>query len=95
MNKYEVILSSRYKTSLKKFSRHKHFDKDLLEKVVKFISTGEKLPSIYKDHQLIGIMKDYRECHVKNDLLLVYQKHEEVLILLLIDIGSHSSLFKK
>ncbi len=95
MNKYEVILSSRYKTSLKRFSRHKHFDKNLLEKVVNLIASGEKLSSNYKDHQLIGSLQDYRECHVKNDLLLVYQKYEDVLILLLVDIGSHSSLFKK
>ena len=38
-------------------------------------------------------MNGLRECHVKNDLLLVYQIKKQKLILLLIDLGSHQDVF--
>lgn len=57
------------------------------------LASGKKLDARYLDHQLSGELEDYRECHIKNDLLLVYQKHDNILILLLVDIGSHSQLF--
>lgn len=94
MTKYSIVLTSRYKKSLKRFLRNKDFSLDKLEKVVKKLSESEKLDLRHKDHQLIGSLKDFRECHIQNDILLVYQKHDDVLILLLVDIGSHSSLFK-
>jgi mRNA interferase YafQ len=50
-----------------------------------------KLVEKYKDHQLIGKMKDFRECHIKPDLLLIYMIEDETLKL--VDIGSHSELF--
>ena len=50
-----------------------------------------KLADKYKDHQLKGNMKEFRECHIKPDLLLVYMIDENVLKL--VDIGSHSELF--
>jgi len=52
---------------------------------------ANKLVEKYKDHQLVGQMKDYRECHIKPDLLLVYMIEDETLKL--VDIGSHSELF--
>ena len=36
-----------------------------------------------------------RECHIRPDWLLVYKKIETKLLLILIDTGSHSYLFKK
>lgn len=35
----------------------------------------QPLPTKYKDHQLTGNLKDFRECHIKPDLLLVYRYH--------------------
>ncbi|MBX2670484.1 type II toxin-antitoxin system YafQ family toxin, partial [Campylobacter jejuni] len=35
----------------------------------------------------------FRECHIQQDLLLVYQKQDDKLILYLLRIGSHSELF--
>lgn len=53
----------------------------------------DPLPAQYRDHQLTGSLKDYRECHVRSDILLVYQIHQNELVLLLVDIDSHSDLF--
>lgn len=55
--------------------------------------SGKKIPENYKDHQLKGELKEYRECHIRGDVLIVYKKEGKLLIITLINIGSHSYLF--
>jgi mRNA interferase YafQ len=54
---------------------------------------GIELEKKYKDHQLKGNMKEFRECHIKPDLLLMYGIIDDVLEL--VNIGSHNEIFKK
>jgi mRNA interferase YafQ len=91
---YEIAITKRYKTSLKRVSQHRNFSRAELDKVVTLLCEGKKLPAKYKDHQLSGTLIDYRECHIKNDLLLMYQIDNNVLVLVLVDIGNHSTLFR-
>ena len=91
--KYRIFTTKGYRSSYKRISRHRHFDVELTNKIINQLANGESLSPEYKDHQLTGSLKESRECHIKNDLLLVYQKQDDVLILSLIDIGTHSSLF--
>jgi len=62
---------------------------DVLFKLLNDIELEDK----YKDHQLKGGLKDFRECHIKPDLLLMYIIIDNVLEL--VNIGSHSEIFKK
>lgn len=81
----------------------KKFDKDLkilvkndlklLYKVVGNLATEQPLAPKYKDHPLKGALKDFRECHLKPDLLLVYQIKKPKNTLFLVRLGSHSELF--
>ncbi|GAA6827399.1 type II toxin-antitoxin system mRNA interferase toxin, HP0892 family [Helicobacter pylori] len=48
------------------------FDLKLLYKVVENLAKEQPLDPKYKDHPLKGALKDFRECHLKPDLLLVY-----------------------
>ncbi len=64
-----------------------------IENVVSQLAAGEKLATNYRDHQLQGELSAYRECHIRGDLLLLYQVIDKELVLVLIDIGSHSQLF--
>jgi len=61
--------------------------------VIDSLAFGVNLPTLYKDHKLSGKLSDCRECHIKGDLLLIYKIEKENLILILVDIGSHSQLF--
>lgn len=45
----------------------------------------------YRDHALTGDRKDHRDCHVKPDLVLIYQK-PDADSLRLVRLGSHSEL---
>jgi mRNA interferase YafQ len=61
--------------------------------IVDLLASGKNLPIQYKNHKLGGELSDCQECHVKGDLLLIYKVEKENLILILVDIGSHSQLF--
>lgn len=64
-----------------------------LREVVDLLASGARLPINYRDHALRGNMKETRECHIQGDLLLIYTVEEDILVLTLLDIGSHSYLF--
>lgn len=51
----------------------------------------EPMADKYRDHQLTGNLKAYRECHIKPDILLMYQiENNEVK---LVRLGTHAELF--
>jgi mRNA interferase YafQ len=64
----------------------------LLSQVVALLADDKTLPEKNRDHELIGSWQDHRECHIKPDLLLIYQKYSDILRL--VRLGSHSELFK-
>ena len=49
------------------------------------------LPVRLRDHPLSGDWKDYRECHLAPDWLLIYKVTDETLYLA--RTGTHSDLF--
>ena len=66
-----------------------------LEKVISLLKTGQPLPHIYKDHPLSGEWKNYRDCHIRPDWILIYRLIENTPpILELVRTGTHSDLFK-
>ncbi|MBD5164367.1 type II toxin-antitoxin system YafQ family toxin [Helicobacter sp.] len=67
------------------------FDDTPLQEVIVRLQTNNPLPQKYKNHQLKGIYKDFKECHIKPDILLLYQIKDCKLFL--IRLGSHSDLF--
>lgn len=74
--------------------RHKDFDRAKLEALVNLLEKGEALDRRYKDHELKGEYVVVRECHIQGDILLLYRKEKNVLVLILINLGSHSYLFE-
>jgi mRNA interferase YafQ len=63
-----------------------------LKPVIVALATDQPLAAKYRDHELNGDWKGYRECHVKPDLLLIYRKVYDDM-LRLARLGSHSALF--
>ena len=90
---YKIRFSNQYKKSIRKLAKTAHFPLCELEKVIDNLKNGIQIAEKYRDHKLSGELKKYRECHIRPDLLLVYQIRDEELVLLLLDIGSHSHLF--
>lgn len=92
--KYEVKFTTQFKKDLK-LAKKQNKDIEKLFEVVELLANGEKLDFKYKDHDLSGNYKVTRECHIEPDWLLVYEYQNDVLVLMLYRLGSHSELFKK
>ena len=61
--------------------------------IIRMLADDKPLPEKYCDHQLSGKWKDFRECHVAPDWLLVYRKTDSgELLLILTRLASHSDL---
>ena len=92
---YRAVETTRFRKSLKKVSQYRNFDRRELERVVDLLCAGRQLEIHHQDHELKGKYAGIRECHIKNDLLLMYQKKQNIFVLLLVDIGTHPYLFGK
>ena len=88
---YEIIITGRFKKSLKR-AKKRGLDISLLQEVVYRLQNDIKLEEKYHDHDLKGNFDGFRECHIQPDWLLIYLKEADVLTLTLVDTGSHSDL---
>lgn len=82
-----------------KIKTSKDFDRDIrkiklttnLVEVLACLSRNEVLPTKYKDHALTGNWAGWRDCHIANDLVLIYRTDDETLYLA--RLNSHSEVF--
>lgn len=89
---YVIKTTSQFRKSYR-LAVKRGLDVSLLEKVVNKLKDGIALDEKYRDHQLSGSMRLFRECHIQSDWLLVYLRQDSVLTLTLVDTGTHSDLF--
>lgn len=87
--KYKIEYSTAFKKALKKLNKK---DIDKVFNIVEKLANGEKLDIKFKDHALKGDYLGYRDCHIKPDLVLIYKKQDDRLILTCVELGSHSEL---
>jgi len=92
--KYEVKFTNQFKKDLK-LAKKQNKDLDKLFEVVNILANDGTLDARYRDHDLSGNYKGTRECHIEPDWLLVYEIRDEVLVLMLYRLGTHSELFRK
>ena len=71
--------------------RHRADLDERMASVVYALASDAPLEPRLHDHALSGPWADFRDCHVKPDLVLIYQKAEPG-ILRLVRIGSHVEL---
>jgi mRNA interferase YafQ len=67
---------------------------EVFEMVVEQLALGNKLENQFRDHRLTGNLKDFRECHLAPDILLLYQIDNGLLLLTLVSVGNHAQLFR-
>lgn len=88
----KVVWTTQFKKDYKRAKKQGQPLEELKTVVTKLIR-GERLAPKHKDHPLKGsLKKDYRECHIKPDWLLIYRIEEDALVL--VRNGTHSDLFK-
>lgn len=64
-----------------------------LDHVIRLLASEKKLEPKFKDHELSGNWKGFRECHIQPNWLLIYQDQNRNLVLILVRTGSHSDLY--
>ncbi len=89
---YELVLTGKFKKSLK-LAKKRGLDIGLLDSVVDKLLHGVPLEEKFKDHELKGKYKGFRECHIQPDWLLLYLLEDDILVLTLVDTGTHTDLF--
>lgn len=66
-----------------------------LDVVLTHLANHGVAPANTGPHPLKGNLKGYMECHIEPDWLLVWKEYRKQLIMVLVDTGTHSELFKK
>ena len=89
----KLVQSSRFKKDLKRY-QHKNKQKEHLETILDLLKEGKAIPAKYKPHLLKGEWEGYTECHVENDLLLIWIDPNTNEIIL-IRFGTHAELYGK
>ena len=91
--KYEGKFTNQFKKDLK-LAKKQGKDTEKLFEVIEKLANGEPLAEKYHDHGLTGNYRGCRECHIQPDWLLVYEVLDDILVLMLYRVGSHSELFR-
>lgn len=89
---YKIKFTGQFKKELK-LAKKQGKDINKLFKIVDILAEKKVLDIKYKDHALISNYKGFRECHIELDWLLIYKYYDDILVLSLSRLGSHSELF--
>ena len=92
---YQIVTSTKFLKDLKLLKKRSEKDFHLLQQLINVLAEdGHKgLGKNHKPHKLSGNYKGYWECHVKPDLLLIWDENEQINLLELVRTGSHADLF--
>lgn len=89
----KLVMTSRFKKDYKRLKRSGQYQMEKLLYVLDLLCAEQPLPAQYRDHTLTGNFRDFRECHIAPDWLLIYQINQSELILTASRTGSHAELF--
>ena len=92
---FEIVASTKFLKDLKLLKKRSLNDFQLLQNVITILANKGHmgLDKKHKAHKLSGSYKGYWECHVKPDLLLIWDENEQINLLELVRTGTHSDLF--
>jgi mRNA interferase YafQ len=91
----EIQKSHQFKKDFKREinnAQHKNLLREF-EMLIQLLQTESPLPPRYRLHRLKGEYLGYLECHLRPDLLMIFQV-KDGKVLQLVRLGSHSELFK-
>lgn len=91
--KYEIKFTSKFKKDVK-IAKKQNKNIEKLFEVIELLADGQTLDTKYRDHSLIDNYKNTRECHIEPDWILIYEIRNDILVLILNRVGSHSELFR-
>jgi mRNA interferase YafQ len=91
---YEIKITGQFKKDFKLISR-RNYNISKLETLLNLLILGDKLPSKYKEHPLKNNFKNFSDCHIEPDWLLIFKRDDAEKIITLVRTGTHSDIFGK
>ena len=92
--KFQLHITGQFKQDLKRCKK-RGFPLDELWAVVRKLLQGEPLEERHRAHVLVGDRRGQWECHIQPDWLLIWEQHDDELILVMLNTGTHADLFSK
>ena len=89
---YRISTTKRFKKQVE-LCKRRGYPMDLLREALDILIETGSLPKQYSPHILSGNHNGEWEAHIKGDWLLIWQKHGDELLLMLLATGTHSDLF--
>lgn len=89
----DIDYTGQFRRDLKRERKGAHgktLEEDLMP-VLEALANDEQLAPKLRDHALTGNWKECRDCHIRPDLILIYQKPDDFRLVLL-RLGSHAEL---
>ena len=90
--KYRIIATKRFEKDVKRCKK-RNLPMEKFKKVIRLLEETGKLPSEYRPHKLTGRYIGSWECHIMPDWLLVWEQHDDELVLVMTNTGTHSDLY--
>lgn len=92
---FDFFITHSFRKDLRKYKKSSNpaFPFDDFEQALLSLKKGQPLDPKFKDHDLSGNLKGYREFHLMYDLLVIYQVDKQQNLITLFRLGSHSQLF--
>lgn len=87
----EIQFANRFKKEFR-LAQKRGKNPNKLHELMRLFEYEITLPARYRDHQLKGEFKNFRECHIEPDWLLIYRLTTTSVIFE--HTGSHADLFE-
>jgi len=93
---YKIGYSSSFKKDLKTLKKRSLQNFESLRSFIKKLQTTgyQGIDQKHKPHKLSGNYSSHCECHILNDLLIIWLQNDIEKTIILVRTGTHSDLFK-
>jgi len=90
----QIFFSKKARKSLRHLRNSGRFNQEKFGFVINTLAIGKILLPQFRNHPLQGKYIGCFECHLKDDLLMIYEIDHTENTLTIVDIGTHSELFE-
>ena len=91
---YQILYTNNFRKQLRKILKSGKNISEEITSIIDVLASGNPLQENLHNHRLQGKYKNMFECHIRPNVLLVYEKDEENKIIIFKALGSHTELFK-
>lgn len=89
----QPVYTKHFDKDLKRLQRSGQHDIEKLKEIIRLLLDEKPLQTKHREHNLTGIFKGRRECHIESDWLLVYKVDIQARVIVFERMGSHADIF--